>query len=87
MANYRWLRCEVQRGMLGEEFAVAVNTSGGRASLFASAEKVAEVTGSSGLLMVEMLDYDAQHGLVRLPSGSIEGPSIVRVDKSELTTR
>jgi hypothetical protein len=84
MSDYRWLRCEVRKGMLGQELAVAVDTTGGKASLFVAADKVSGVAGDRGLLKVEVLDGDANYRLIQLPSGSLEGSQVVKVASSEL---
>lgn len=77
------LRCEVENGMLSNEFAVAVKTANGKVSLFAPAEMVVR-TGATGKLKVELIDENAAFGLVRLPRTPMDGSQVVKVARAEL---
>ncbi len=79
-----FLRCEVQNGMLPNEYAVAIDTSGGKVSLFAPAEMVKVGSGQSGQLAVELIDENASFGLVRLPRTPMDGPQVVKVARNSL---
>jgi hypothetical protein len=85
MMNGSWLRCEVETGMLPGEFAVAIQTSGGKVSLFAPSEKVKQsAAGTDGLLQVELIDENAEFGLVKLPRTPMDGSQVVRVARAFL---
>jgi len=65
-----WLKCNVTKGMMPEEFAVVMNISGGRQiSLFAAAKFVRT---DPGRLLVTVVDKKRDEVLVYLPSSPFE---------------
>ncbi len=81
-----WLKCELTKGMLGDELAVEVETVEGKRSLFTASNKVRHSAGATvGQIQVSVLDRDSQYGLVMLPSGSLEDSSVVKVERRYLS--
>lgn len=87
----RWLACQVTPGMLKDEFAVLIRTTGGDLSLFVSAEQLAvdrvptPDVPVEGRIPVVVLGQDDHHSLVSLPAESVEGPRFAKVARHLLT--
>lgn len=76
-----WLRCSLEPGMLRGEYAVEMDTSAGRISLFAPEDKV---NPDQNLVRVDVVQDNNGGGvLVYLPAPPFEIPSrTVRVPQS-----
>jgi hypothetical protein len=82
-----WLTVDVNEGMFPTERTITVQTANGLVSLFAPAECVqAQTIPGRGVMEVHLLDHNERYALVSLPSGTIEGGSVVKVERTALQT-
>jgi hypothetical protein len=87
MNQRAWLECEIHPGSLSREYAVTIKTADGNIiSLFAPAELIrTSASNGGGLIAVDVLDRDANFGLVSLPRPALEGGSVAKVPRVSLT--
>lgn len=81
-----WLRCEVRPGMFDDEVAICVTTADGSVvSFFIPADVVTSFSGThEKAIPVEVVDRDAEFGVVTLPRRSFEGSNVARVPTGAL---
>ena len=86
MQETMWLDVDVDEGMFPTERTITLQTADrGAASLFAPADRVtAQRLPGRGRMEVSILDRNERYALVDLPSDTIEGGSVVKVEKTAL---
>jgi hypothetical protein len=84
MSKNAWLTCDLADGMFSNEVTVCIRTADGPVSLFAPREFVRDAQHGGPSLAVTVIDEDARFGLVRLPATPVDGPPVVRVERTAL---
>lgn len=82
-----WLRCEVAPGMFEDEVAISVTTAEGNVlSFFISSDSVQSFAGKPNetAITVEVVDRNADFGVVALPRQTFEGSNVARVPARSL---
>lgn len=83
MGKKMWLAVDVSDGMFPSERAVTLRTAKGEVSCFVAAEKVEVQSSGRGAVIVDVLDYNDDFGLVALPSQ--QGGKIAKVERTALS--
>lgn len=83
MGKQMLLAVDVAEGMFPNERAVTLHTVKGDVSCFVTADKVDIQSPGRGVVVVDVLDYDEDYGLVELPSQT--GAKFAKVARSALT--
>lgn len=87
----RLLECVVAKGMHDSEYAIKFMSTEGEVSAFVSRDRLRLATPPSqghevpGAVFVELLDENADDGLVQLPAQLVNGSDVVKVPKRLLT--
>lgn len=82
--NTAWLRCELSEGMFPDEFAVHIinDPPTHPTSFFSNKEYVREDISS---ILVQVVDSNKSHSLVRVPGDPFWGSNTITVKNSQLT--
>lgn len=86
VGEFLWLGCKAEKGMLGGEMAVSVETENGIVSLFVAEERVREQRGGRAI-PVRLIDENDVFRLVELPQPPIDGAGsrVVKVKRAQVS--